>query len=88
MKLLLLGDKESPYLWDYYQPGRLSEYDIILSAGDLSCMFTGITMVLMKNIPPKDATVLRISSSFAKACGFLDLADALSITEAPISTAS
>ena len=22
MKLLLLADKESPYLWDYYQPGR------------------------------------------------------------------
>lgn len=35
MKLLLLGDHESPYLWDYYTPGKLSGYDLILSAGDL-----------------------------------------------------
>lgn len=35
MKLLLLADRESPYLWDYYQPGRLREYDLILSCGDL-----------------------------------------------------
>ena len=33
MKLLLLSDHESPYLWDYYQPGRLAEYDLILSCG-------------------------------------------------------
>ena len=36
MKLLLLSDKESPYLWDYYQPGRLSGYDLMLSCGDLN----------------------------------------------------
>ena len=36
MKLLLLSDKESPYLWDYYQPGRLSPYDLMLSCGDLN----------------------------------------------------
>lgn len=35
MKLLLLADRESPYLWDYYQPGRLREYDLMLSCGDL-----------------------------------------------------
>ena len=35
MKLLLLSDKESPYLWDYYTPGRLKGYDLILSCGDL-----------------------------------------------------
>ncbi len=35
MKILLVADEESPYLWDYYQPGRLSEIDIILSCGDL-----------------------------------------------------
>ncbi len=36
MKLLLLADQESPYLWDYYQPGRLDGYDLMLSCGDLS----------------------------------------------------
>lgn len=35
MKLLLLSDTESRYLWDYYQPGRLAQYDLILSCGDL-----------------------------------------------------
>lgn len=35
MKILLVADKESPYLWDYYQPGRLQDIDLILSCGDL-----------------------------------------------------
>lgn len=35
MKLLLLGDQECPFLWDYYRSGALSDYDIILSSGDL-----------------------------------------------------
>ena len=35
MRLLLISDEESPYLWDYYQPGRLKEIDAILSCGDL-----------------------------------------------------
>lgn len=35
MKLLLLSDKECPYYWDYYQPGRLDEFDLIISCGDL-----------------------------------------------------
>ena len=50
MKLLLLGDKESPYLWDYYQPGRLSEYDIILSAGDLDAEYL-LFIVTMARAP-------------------------------------
>ena len=35
MKILLIADEESPYLWDYYQPGRLSGIDLILACGDL-----------------------------------------------------
>lgn len=35
MKLLLLADEESKYLWDYYHPGRLDGIDLILSCGDL-----------------------------------------------------
>ena len=26
MKLLLIADEESPYLWDYYQPGKLAGF--------------------------------------------------------------
>lgn len=39
MKLLLLSDKESEYLWDYYRPGCLSGIDAILSCGDLSSKY-------------------------------------------------
>ncbi|MBQ7473817.1 MAG: metallophosphoesterase family protein [Oscillospiraceae bacterium] len=35
MKILLLADKEDPYLWDYYRPGNLDGIDLILSCGDL-----------------------------------------------------
>lgn len=35
MKILCVADQESPYLWDYYQPERLSGIDFIISCGDL-----------------------------------------------------
>lgn len=35
MKILIVSDEECPALWDYYLPGRLSEYDLIISCGDL-----------------------------------------------------
>ncbi|MDO4489175.1 MAG: metallophosphoesterase, partial [Eubacteriales bacterium] len=35
MKILLLADEECKALYDYYQPGRLDGYDLILAAGDL-----------------------------------------------------
>ncbi len=35
MKILTIADEESPYFYDYYTPGRLDGYDLILSCGDL-----------------------------------------------------
>ena len=35
MRILAVSDEEVPALWDYYQPGRLAEYDLIISCGDL-----------------------------------------------------
>lgn len=35
MKILIVSDEESKYYWDYYQPDRLKEIDLILSCGDL-----------------------------------------------------
>ena len=35
MKILFLSDEECPALWDYYVPGRLSDYQPIISCGDL-----------------------------------------------------
>lgn len=50
MKLLFVSDRESPYLWDYYQPGRLSEYDLILSCGDLKSSYLSF-LVTMSRCP-------------------------------------
>lgn len=50
MKILLIADEESPYLWDYYQPGRLSGIDFILSCGDLKQAYLEF-LVTMANCP-------------------------------------
>ena len=39
MKILAIADEESPALWEYYVPGRLKEYDLIISCGDLSAKY-------------------------------------------------
>lgn len=36
MKILVLADVESPYLWDFFEKSRLEGIDLILSCGDLS----------------------------------------------------
>lgn len=36
MKILVISDEECPALWDYYVPGRLDGYDLIISCGDLN----------------------------------------------------
>ena len=35
MKILAVSDEECAALWEYYTPGRLSEYDLIIACGDL-----------------------------------------------------
>ena len=35
MKILCIADEELTIFWDSYVPGRLKEYDLILSSGDL-----------------------------------------------------
>ncbi len=35
MRILTVADEESPGLWDYYRPGKLDAYQLILSCGDL-----------------------------------------------------
>lgn len=46
MKLLLISDKESEYLWDYYQPGRLKDVDAILSCGDLNSKYLSFLVTM------------------------------------------
>lgn len=35
MKILVLADEESKYLWDYYEDGRFDGIDLVISCGDL-----------------------------------------------------
>ena len=35
MRILAIADQTSPYYYDYYTPGKLREFDLILSCGDL-----------------------------------------------------
>ena len=35
MKIMVLADKESPWLWDYFDKSKLEGIDLILSCGDL-----------------------------------------------------
>ena len=35
MKILTISDDECDALWDHYSPGRLKQYDLIISCGDL-----------------------------------------------------
>ena len=39
MKILAVSDEECPALWDYYVPGRLKEYDLIIGCGDLNARY-------------------------------------------------
>lgn len=50
MRILLVSDEESPYLWDYYRPGCLGEIDLILSAGDLKAEYLSF-LVTVFNVP-------------------------------------
>ena len=50
MKILVVADEESPYLWDYYQPGRLKGIDMIISCGDLDRHYLEF-LVTMGNVP-------------------------------------
>lgn len=35
MKILAVADEESKYFYDYYTPGKLAEFDLIIACGDL-----------------------------------------------------
>lgn len=39
MKILTLSDQESKYLWDYYEPEKLADIDLVLSCGDLKARY-------------------------------------------------
>lgn len=48
MKILAVSDEECPALWDYYQPGRLNDYDLILSCGDLNAEYLSFLVTMAR----------------------------------------
>ena len=50
MRILAVSDEECPALWDHYRPGRLDDYDLILSAGDLKADYLSF-LVTMAHAP-------------------------------------
>ena len=39
MKILAISDTESKYFYDYYTPGKLRDFDLIISCGDLKLQY-------------------------------------------------
>ena len=50
MKILVLADEECLSLWDYYTPGKLKDYDLIISCGDLKASYLSF-IVTMARVP-------------------------------------
>ena len=48
MKILAISDEECPALWDYYTPGRLADYDLIISCGDLNAKYLSFLVTMAK----------------------------------------
>lgn len=48
MKILAISDEECPSLWEYYTPGKLSGYDLILSCGDLKSEYLSFLVTMAR----------------------------------------
>ena len=48
MKILTVSDEECAALWDYYMPGRLKEYDLIISCGDLKASYLSFLVTMAR----------------------------------------
>ena len=49
MKILIVADEECKALYDYYTPGKLRQYDLILSAGDLKGHYLSFLVTMAKS---------------------------------------
>ena len=50
MKILVLADQKSKYLYDFYEPDKLKDIDLIISCGDLSPSYLSFFVTLC-NVP-------------------------------------
>ena len=47
MRVLLVGDEESKYLWDHYRPDMIGRIDLILSTGDLKAEYLEFLVTML-----------------------------------------
>ncbi len=50
MKILVVSDREEPYIWDYFDKERFRDVELILSCGDLKAEYLSF-LVTMINAP-------------------------------------
>lgn len=48
MKILLVSDVESSYIWDHFNPDKFNDIDLILSCGDLKAEYLSFLVTLIK----------------------------------------
>ena len=48
MKILTISDEECPALWEYYTPGKLAEYDLIIACGDLNAKYLSFLVTMAR----------------------------------------
>ena len=48
MKILAVSDEECAALWDYYTPGKLDGYDLIISCGDLKADYLSFLVTMAR----------------------------------------
>lgn len=48
MRILTVSDEECPALWDYYTSGRLKDYDLIISCGDLKAEYLSFLVTMAR----------------------------------------
>lgn len=48
MKILLVSDREEPYIWDYFDRERFKDIELVLSCGDLKAEYLSFLVTMIK----------------------------------------
>lgn len=48
MKILLVSDEESPYIWEFFQPEKFKDIELIISCGDLKASYLSFLVTMIK----------------------------------------
>jgi uncharacterized protein len=48
MKILLVSDREEPYIWDYFDKERFKDIELVISCGDLKAEYLSFIVTMIK----------------------------------------